>query len=150
MDNEVIVTFCIWGFEDMSHEEISKAIGLSPTKIHIQGQKKNPRYSALAKENGWLFRPSDDSSLSFEDQFRMLLGILEDKTSILEVVCKKYYCEISCGVFIYFDNEESTPSIHIDSEQHKILSDLNIAFDVDLYCLPNSDSSSKQDGNVSE
>lgn len=129
----------------MSHEEISKAIGLAPTKIYVRGQKKNPKYSALAKENGWLFRPSDDSSLSFEDQFRILLEIIEDKTNILEVFSKKYYFEISCGVFIYFDNEESTPSIHIDSEQHKILSDHNVAFDVDLYCLPNSDDRGKHD-----
>jgi len=139
MRNEIIVRFCIWGFEDISHDEISKATGLTPNKIYIKGQKKNPRFSPLAKENGWLFQPSDDPHLPFEDQFRLLLRIIEDNKSIFEVFCKKYYCEISCGLFIYFENDESTPSIHIDPEYHRILGDLNIAFDVDIYCLPNSD-----------
>ena len=55
MQNEIILRFCIWGFEDISHDEISKAIGFTPTKIYIKGQKKNPNFSALAKETDGYF-----------------------------------------------------------------------------------------------
>ena len=73
---------------------------------------------------------------------KLLLGIINDKRSIFEGFCKKYDCETSCAVFIYFENDESTPSIHLDSQYHRILNDLDIAFDVDIYCLPNSETSS--------
>lgn len=135
MRNEIILRFGIWGFDDMTHDEISKVTELVPTKIYIKGQKKNINFSVLSKENGWLYQPTKDVYSSFEEQLNLLLMIIENKRSVFEDLCKKYSCEISCGVYIYIDIDESMPSIHLDSRYHKTINNLNISFDLDIYCL---------------
>lgn len=66
-----------------------------------------------------------------------LLDLLEPKTDILKPICDKYYCEISCGMFIYFGNEESTPWVHLDARYNDLINKLNIELDLDMYVLPN-------------
>ena len=135
--NEVVLRFCIWGFDDITHDEISKALGVNPTKVYIKGQRKHANFSALAKENGWLFEPDYDRYASFQDKLAFLLQFLTPRTEVIKEYCKKYKCEISCGVYIYFENGESTPSIYLNTEYNRIIKELDIAFDVDIICLPN-------------
>ncbi len=138
MQNEIILKFGIWGFTDINHDDITRSMGMNPSKIYVKGERKNPnpKFPALAKENGWLLEPSN-RYLPFEVQLQNLLQILESKIHIVKEYCFKYACEISCGVFIYFENGESTPSIHLNSEYNRIIRELNLSFDVDIYCLPN-------------
>jgi len=137
MQNEIVLTFCIWGFTDITHDEITKSMGIMPSKIYVKGERKNPKFPGLAQVNGWLLEPMCDRFSSFEIQLKYLLQIIESKLEIVKKYCSKYTCEISCGVFIYFENGESTPSIHLDSEYNKVIKELNLEFDVDIYCLPN-------------
>lgn len=139
MKNEVFLRFCISGFEDITHDEITKMLGVKPTKEYIKGQKRNPKNpnSPLIKENRWLMEPSSNVYTSFEDQMETLLSIIESKIDVFKPLCEKYYCEISCALFIYFDNGESTPSVHLDARYNNLIKELDIEFDVDLYVLPN-------------
>jgi hypothetical protein len=36
--NEIWVSLCIWDFEDLTHEQLTELIGISPSKIHIKNQ----------------------------------------------------------------------------------------------------------------
>lgn len=137
MKNKIVLRLAIWGFEDISHEELSNITGLSPVKIYKKGELKNPNFTALAKENGWLFQSSDDPYLPFEDQMNDMMEVISTKKDVFKNLSKKCDLEISCAVYIYFDNEESTPSIQLSSEHTKLLGDLKITFDIDLYCLSN-------------
>ncbi|MEO5583678.1 MAG: DUF4279 domain-containing protein [Saprospiraceae bacterium] len=137
MRNEVVLRFCIWGFTEISHDEITLAMGIKPSKIYVKGERKNPKFAALAEDNGWLLEPPCDKYTSFEIQLNSLLKIIQSKFEVIKKYCEKYTCEISCAVFIYYDNQESTPSISLGSEYNKIIRDLNLEFDVDIYCLPN-------------
>src|SRR5947207_2552824 len=107
MKNDVVLRFCIWGFNDITHDEITNAMEVSPTKIYIIGQKKNPKFAALAKENGWLLEPKCERGSSFDTQLTSLLDILEKKKEVIRNYCAKYMCQISCGVYIYYGNEEN-------------------------------------------
>jgi len=141
MKNEVILSFCIWDFNDITHKEINYLLGIDPYKIYVKGQKKNSgNYNSieLIKENGWIMRPPLDQFSSFEDQMNSLMGIIESKMNNFRIICEKYYCEFSCAVFIRFDNGESTPSVHLTARYNQLIKQLNIEFDLDLYCLPNS------------
>lgn len=138
MQNEIVLRFGIWGFTDITHDDITISMGINPSKIYVKGERKNPnsKFPAFAKENGWLLEPSD-RYLPFEIQLKNLLQILESKVSIVKTYCSQYTCEISCAIFIYFENGESTPSIRLNSEYNKIIRELNLDFDFDIYCLPN-------------
>ena len=137
MQNEIVLRFGIWGFTDITHDDITRSMGVNPSKIYVKGERKNPKLPGLAKDNGWLLEPTCDRYSSFEIQLADLLQILESKIDIIRNYCLKYTCEISCGVFIYFENGESSPSIHLNSEYNRIVRELNLDFDVDIYCLPN-------------
>jgi len=137
MKNEVFLDFCIWGFEDITPEQITQALGMQPTKVYIKGQKKNPKFAAVAKQNGWRMNSGLDKHASFEDQMMSILDIIEPRIDLFRPFCEKYYCEIVCAVNVYYDNDESTPSIHLDARYNRLIKELNLEFDVDLYCLPN-------------
>jgi len=137
--NHVTVRFCIWGFEDISHDEISKDLGVTPIKQYYKGQRNNSNYSGLAKENGWLYEPKTLPDETFDEQMSSLLNFIENNEETLIAFSNKYFCEISCAVFIYCDIEESTPSIHLDAKYNQVVKKLNLDFDVDLYCLQSKD-----------
>ena len=137
MKNEVVLDFCIWGFEDITPDEITQMIGIQPIKIYIKGEKKNSKFSALEKQNGWRMGSTLDQNASFEDQMNAMLDIIESKIDLFKSLCEKYYCEFSCALFIRYNHDESTPWIHLNSRYNRIIKVLNIEFDVDIYCLPN-------------
>lgn len=76
---------------------------------------------------------------SFEAQMNALLDVIEARIDLFRPLCQKYYCEFACGVFIQFDNGESTPWIHLDARYNRLIKELNIEFDVDLYCSSNKE-----------
>jgi hypothetical protein len=62
-----------------------------------------------------------------------LLDIVEQKKPVFQLLCGKYHCEFACAVFTYKDNDESTPSVHLDKRYHQIAAELIIEYDLDLY-----------------
>jgi len=139
MNNEIILRYCISDFEDITHDEITRILGIRPFKEYIKGQKRNPNNpnSPLIKQNRWIMESPNNKYTPFDLQMESLLNIIENKIDVFKPLCKKYNCEISCAIFIYFDNGESMPSVHLDSRYNNLIKELDIEFDVDLYVLPN-------------
>lgn len=140
MQNEVVVSFGIFDFNDISHNDISQLLEIQPDKVYIKGEKRNPKNptSPLIKKNSWIMRSGLDKYSSFEDQLTSLLDIIENKLADFKTLCDRYYCEISCALFVYVDNDESTPWVHLNTRYNKLLKELNIEFDLDLYIFPNN------------
>lgn len=135
MKNEVILEFCVWGFDDLSPDEITLLLNIQPVKVYHKGQKVNPKLGLLAKENGWRMGSGLASDASFQEQMIRFVEIIESKMEIFEILCQKYQCEFACVVRTYCDNGESTPWIHLDAKYNNLIRRLNIEFDVDLYCF---------------
>ena len=133
--NEVILGFSIIDFNDITHNEISQTLGVEASFVRVKGQKKNPRNpnSPLIEVNKWMIDSGLDKYSDFDSQMDALLDIIESKYDLFKQFCEKYCCEFSCGIFVYFDNGESTPWVHLDSRYNKINKELNIEFDVDFY-----------------
>jgi hypothetical protein len=137
--NEIVLSFCVWDFNDISHDELTKIFGTNPSKVHIKGEAMNPEFSPrLATENGWILNATTDKFTSFAEQMDNLLCILESRIVVLKPICSKYYCEFSLALFIYSD-QESTPSVHLSSRYHALARELDFEFDLDLYCLQNAE-----------
>lgn len=136
--NEIVLRFCVWDFNDITHAELTERFGINPSSVHVKGEAMNPKFSQrLAKENGWILDATTDKFTSFEEQMHFLLDILELRKELLKPVCDKYYCEFSLALYIYSD-EESTPSVHLSSRYHDLAKELKFEFDLDLYCLQNA------------
>ncbi len=76
-----------------------------------------------------------DEYADFDEQLNAILNIIASKIDLFKPLCEKYICELSCAVYIYFDNGESTPWLYLDSRYNNLIKELNIEFDVDLYVL---------------
>lgn len=138
MKNEVHVSFCIWDFDDITHDGISDLLKVMPSKVHIKGEKKNPKFNQLASSNGWFLDSPLGIYCEFDEQLDSLLNLMNHNLEGFQTICKKYYCEISVAIYMYFDNGESTPSMHLTKDQIHRLNLLNLEVDFDLYTLPNS------------
>lgn len=141
MKNRTYVRFGIYDFNDISHSEITEKLGISPTKIHVKGEKKSVNSKLLWKKNAWMFNSPLDEYTSFELQMNSMVDIIEPKIHLFKPFCEKYYCEFGCALFIYCgENEESSPWVHLNSRYNKLIQELNIEFDLDLYCIPITES----------
>lgn len=141
MKNEIHLNFTIADFEDITHDEITQKLGISPKKIYVKGTKKYPDSSVatLVRRNRWIMGSPLNEHSTFEDQMNALLDIIEPKIDLFKHFCEKYYCEFSCAIFIRYDNDESTPWLHLNTRYNKLIKELNIEFDLDLYCLTNKE-----------
>jgi uncharacterized protein DUF4279 len=139
MKNEIYLDFTIADFDDITHDEITQRLDIVPTKIYLKGQRLNSQFTGISKRNRWLMGSGLDKHASFKDKMNSMLDIIESKIDLFKPFCEKYYCEFSCAIFIRYDNDESTPSIHLDARYNQLMKKLNIEFDVDLYCLPNKE-----------
>lgn len=142
--NNMYFDFCIWNYEDITHEDITKLLNINPTMIYIKGKPMNPKMKILAKKNGWrIDNPLDNKSL-FEDQLNAMLDLLEPKIEILQMLSKKYGCEyeFSLAIFIY-NRKESTPWVHLTPRYNEFIRQLEVEFDLDLYCPPDDEEMSE-------
>jgi hypothetical protein len=139
--NEIDLSLVISDFNDITHDEITQLLGIEPTFIRIKGEKKNPKRSdsPLIQSNKWAVNSRQDKYANFDEHMTSLLDIIEPKIDALKPICEKYGCEISCGMFVYFGNSESTPWVHMDSRYNNIVRVLNIEFDLDLYVWPTTE-----------
>jgi hypothetical protein len=142
--NNMYFDFCIWNYEDITHEDITKLLNINPTMIYIKGKPMNPKMKILAKKNGWrIDNPLDNKSL-FEDQLNAMLDLLEPKIEILQMLSKKYGCEyeFSLAIFIY-NRKESTPWVHLTPRYNEFIRQVEVEFDLDLYCPPDDEEMSE-------
>jgi len=133
--NRIVLDFGIWDFDDITHEDITQALGVQPVKKYIKGERVNANFLPLSKNNGWRMRSPCSEQDSFETQMNAMLDFFENKKSVLKEFSNKYYCEVSCALYIYTNTDESTPWVHLNSRYNKMLKDLNIEFDLDIILL---------------
>ena len=122
MESEIHLKLGIWGFTDITRNEITNILNLDPEKIHVKGEKISPKFLPVAKENGWIYTHSKIVTRSFEDQMNELVLVLKQKGESLKILSKKCYLELSCAVFK--KGEESMPWVHLTKEHIQFLNEL--------------------------
>jgi hypothetical protein len=143
MKNRVYLNFTISDYDDITHEVISQALGMNPFMVIVKGEKTNPNSTSetpiLYRFNRWVMAAPLDEYCTFEDQMNATLDIIEPKIDLFKPFCEKYRCEFSCAIYLRYNNGESTPSIYLDSRYNKLIKELKIGFDIDLYNWPNEE-----------
>ena len=132
MKNYVDLSFCIGEYNDITHQELTELLGLEPIKVYVKGEPKHPHHPATWSSNRWYYKPALEEFASFDEQMEAIYDVLTARKEVLKPICERYYCELSCEVFIYADSEESTPWIHLGTKYNDLVKELNIEFDVDI------------------
>ncbi|UIR55057.1 DUF4279 domain-containing protein [Sphingobacterium sp. SRCM116780] len=132
MKHDLSLRFCIWQYEDVTHEEITSTLGLLPYKVYVKGEHVYPQYERLAKDSGWIYGTPYNNPDDFVTQMDKILDALEPKIPILREYAEKYHCEFSCAIFIN-NKEESAPRIYLDKRYNAFIREVNAIFDVEIY-----------------
>lgn len=141
MKNRVYLNFTINDFDDITHDEISRKLGMNPYRIYVKGEKRNPNFTSAGPfwhMNRWIMASPLNEYSSFKDQINATLDIIEPKIDLFKPFCEKYRCEFNCAIYLAgYENGESEPSIYLDSRYNHLIKELDIGFDIDLYVFTN-------------
>jgi hypothetical protein len=116
-------------------EEVTSLLHLQPANTWKLGDPIKEGLPLRYKHGGWQVDSGLPKSSSFEDQLRALLDRLLPRWATVRELCSKYGGEMSCVLYSY---GEANPGFHISPDLLLRISDLQIDFDFDLYCLPGS------------
>lgn len=130
----VNISYCIWEYEDITAEEISDLIGISPSKVFIKGMPMGSGAKILARNNAWIFESPaviENQMATFDEQIAQLFKVLEGKKNILRELGEKYSCEISCGIYLDRKGRE-TPPTYFEERHVELMAFIKTALNFDI------------------
>lgn len=137
-DKKVHITLIIDGFS-CSPDEISKIIGLEATKTAIAGQKYEVGFNQrktkrVYPQNYWEFmqKTSGNTWVSTLVSVFIKENIVPRKNEIKSILSLNSEGTLSIVEYIY---EGHNPGLHFEKEEIKLLGEIGLEIDIDLYCL---------------
>lgn len=122
---------------DCDPDEITSALGIPASKVWRKGELMNDYSPRTYKQNGWRIDSGIDRKSEFKDHLQALLDIIEPRLEAFTETCSRYYTELSCAVYMYDSEEESSiPWIHFDQRATRVLGLIGAEIDFDMYILP--------------
>jgi Domain of unknown function (DUF4279) len=132
--NKIYLALNIHGFT-CAPGDITRDIGLQPTEAWEIGDLVYPRVSLRHKKNGWSLASGLSKYASFEEHMNALLDKVEPVLPAFAKVARLYYTELACAIYVYHENGESKPAVHLDTRSVRIVEALGAEVDFDLYYL---------------
>ena len=135
LENRYHAWILIADFE-CSPAEITKQIGLEPTKTRIKGEyrtvgKGKHERKMLNKQNSWVLQSDLPSSTSIEEHIKYLLEKIEPFKKNIIKASKKYRVEFNTAIYYY----EANPGFSLNKDLVRKINQLNIGVHFDIYCL---------------
>ena len=116
---------------------ISKSIGILPTSSWFRGDAV-PNRSVTRKDSCWNYSTGYVESHHFEDVFiSRILAVFEGKIDVLNKISVDQSAKIKIDVVVKMD-EDSVPSICLDSQILNFINSINATIDFDMYVAGSS------------
>ncbi len=135
---QVELSYNIWEYEDITAEELTELIGLTPSTVFRIGLPIRPNVPRLSRHNAWMYKSpvlAGNPDALFEEQLAALFEVLENKKHILQPLGRKYACEISCGIYIDCVNDVSTPATYLEKWHIELMAFIGAALNFDMILL---------------
>lgn len=131
MKNETYVYFRIVNFKEDPRDI---QIGIHPTGTWKKGEKKSLKNNTgiTILTNTWELKSNVSRQKPILSHITYILNLLEQNKSQVKQVTQKYKSIIFCAIYYY----ETNPSMILNTDILKKLSDFNISLEFDLYCIP--------------
>lgn len=130
--------------DDLIPDEITNALGVSPTDSHTKGEiipiGKSGR-TRIPKIGIWLLRASPREPADLSAQVHEILGQLTDSPAVWQDLTARYRVDLSCGLFLEQENEE----LEISAESLVALGSRGIGMALDIYGGRRSDEAQPSD-----
>lgn len=119
-------------------EELTRNIGLKPTKTAIKGQKywqgaKDKKIEKIWPHNYWEYRVTKNENKWISEQVDQFIDeIIMPRKGILKNIISSCEAEFSIVQYYY---SGCNPGLHFDKEKLQTISDIGASLDIDIYCL---------------
>ena len=121
-----------------SPEELTKELGLEPTKTAIKGKSysQGPNGHKIEKiwpYNYWEYRITKKENKWISEQVDQFIDeIIIPKKGILKKIISSCEAEFSIVQYYY---SGCNPGLHFDNKRLQLISDIGAEIDIDIYCL---------------
>ncbi|MFJ7887250.1 DUF4279 domain-containing protein [Lysinibacillus xylanilyticus] len=134
---QVKIYFSLFG-DDFSIDDVTEKLEITPTDTYKKGDLIQNRSIFIRKETSWDLGTGYQFSLDVNDQLKQIIGMLQNKSSIINEIKEAYSLE--CKFFIVIKIEKgNTPALYLDKDIIKFASSIEAEIDVDLYANPYDD-----------
>lgn len=123
---------------DFPIDDGTEKLEVTPTDTYKKGDLIPNCSTVFRKEASWDLGTGYQFSLDVNDQLKQIVGMLQNKSSIINEIKEAYSLE--CKFFIVIKIEKgNTPALYLDKDIIKFASSIEAEFDVDLYANPYDD-----------
>ncbi|MED3804988.1 DUF4279 domain-containing protein [Lysinibacillus xylanilyticus] len=134
---QVKIYFSLFG-DDFSIDDVTEKLEITPTDTYKKGDLIQNRSIFIRKETSWDLGTGYQFSLDVNDQLKQIIGMLQNKSSIINEIKEAY--SLKCKFFIVIKIEKgNTPALYLDKDIIKFASSIEAEIDVDLYANPYDD-----------
>ncbi|MCY9549980.1 DUF4279 domain-containing protein [Lysinibacillus xylanilyticus] len=134
---QVKIYFSLFG-DDFSIDDVTEKLEITPTDTYKKGDLIQNRSIFIRKETSWDLGTGYQFSLDVNDQLKQIIGMLQNKSSIINEIKEAYSLE--CKFFIVIKIEKgNTPALYLDKDIIKFASSIEAEIEVDLYANPYDD-----------
>ena len=118
--------------DDLVPDEITHALGASPTKAQIKGEKVVGRKTGnvrVASSGMWRLKAADSKPEDLDAQIRYIFDQLNDDLALWKSFGNRFKIDLFCGLFMKYGNE----GVELSSESLLILGSRGIKIALDVY-----------------
>lgn len=136
LTNEGEVYFSLFG-DDCDPDEITKFLGINPTRIEVKGEKVPDR---LPRQSSWEFS-TDNIVNDYIDVYNLAASIVNELKSKKDLIIEaKRRFNVSSKLQVVLklssNNKHSTPAIGLEEDTIKFLAEIGAFIDIDTYRQP--------------
>jgi hypothetical protein len=138
MKSKISIEFILSG-DEFDLLNISKELGINPTKEGKKGEKTPAPGNFFWKETFWVYSTGYRETWETSPLFMELIDLFEPKIPIIKSLIQTLHLSASVCFVISVEGTR-TPIIFLDSHQISFLHELNATLDFDEYWSPDEDS----------
>ncbi|PJO43426.1 DUF4279 domain-containing protein [Lysinibacillus xylanilyticus] len=134
---QVKIYFSLFG-DDFPIDDVTEKLEVTPTDTYKKGDLIQNRSTFIRKETSWDLGTGYQFSLDVNDQLKQIIGMLQNKSSVINEIKEAYSLECKFFIVIKIENG-NTPALYLDKDIIKFASSIDAEIDVDLYANPYND-----------
>lgn len=132
---QINVYFSLFG-DEFPIDDITEKLKITPTEIYKKGDLiPNRQTIRYRKETSWNLATGYQNSLDVNEQLRQIVGILQNKSSIIKEIKQDYSLECKFYIVIII-NDGNSPAFYMDKDLLKFIASIEAEIDIDLYANP--------------
>ena len=116
--------------EVLDFEEISRTLGVQPTHMHRQGERRGPRSPAW-KDDAWHYQPPVEEARPLTEHLQARWAVVKPQVPYLRSLKQRHKVDVFCG----YRSNNQTAGFEVDYRCLELFMALEVPFGVSVITL---------------